>query len=282
MVLLGFLLLTGGCSLTEIESDLTDSNLFGKVMSVRVRSFYPIDDNGQISTGDPTSRMNRLTSYNTGGFSTEIISYDRKDNITWSATMEYDEENHLIIENSYMSDGSLNYSNQYTYTEGILTEVNTLDPDMFLLQHSDYIYNKDNQLSEILKYSSDETLLNRVVYEYEKSGGYRIETESTYDSTGTMTFYYKRKFRNEQLVTMDMEIHNEQGDWVTGYVYTYDSGGNVSSCGITNSFSGMEETYVYKTYVYGDFDGNNNWTIKYEFTDGTAEAVYTRELEYYD
>lgn len=268
--------------MTDIDSDLTNSNIFGKVKSVRVSSFYAVDDNGEISKGDPSSRLNRLTSYNTGGFSTEIVSYDRNDNITSSATMEYDEENNRIVENNYLADGSLSYSNHYTYTEGKLTEMNALDPGLFLLQHWDYIYDKDDQLTEILKYSWDETLLFQVVYEYEKSSGYRIETESTYDSTGTLTLYYKKKFRNDLLATLDMEVHNDQGNWVMAYVYTYDNGGNVSSCGITSSYNGMEDTYVYKTYMYGDFDKNNNWTLKLEFSDGTADAVYTREFEYYD
>jgi antitoxin component YwqK of YwqJK toxin-antitoxin module len=172
---------------------------------------------------------------------TEIRQHEYKFQVT-----EYDEKGNVLLEETYVADGSLGHKASYRYdSESRLIEELLLEEDDFVSEHRTMEYDEKSRLwkerSHYLDESYDET-----VFEYDEDGKLlsKVTTGDDGESGNTVKIEYNGKNPVSEIeYDSDEEIVGERH-------FEYDEDGNLESEAIRNQDGEYE--------LMHEYDGNGN------------------------
>ena len=194
------------CKQSEKKNDLTEENLKGKVKSIKGNTYEAIDKFGQIEKGDVLDAYFNI--YNEKGNKIEDNSYDSDGSLEYKYTYKYDKKENKIEENFYIY-GGLNSKSIYKYNEkGNKIELNVYDSDGRLVSKYTYKYDEKGNMIEENWYNSDGRLNSKTTYKYDEKGN-NIE-ENNYDSDGRLgkNYTYKYEYDKNNNWTQRIEYKN--------------------------------------------------------------------------
>lgn len=198
------------CSDTRKErTDWTLLNLKGKVKEFKEESFYAVEESGKAAKGDKGGKDPHMIHvvFNKNGYRTNEYMYEhdyslylkhdyiRNDNgkisemiQTYGSTnettrfvFEYEENGHAAKLTAYDKDGSLDYTQQFTYNDDgyvILTEIYFFNSYMNRKILSTYNDSYNNIETTFLDYNDE--LLYKLTYSYDSN--HNIAEECRYNS----------------------------------------------------------------------------------------------------
>jgi len=218
----------------------------------------------------------------------------------------YDENQNLIEEYNYNSDGRLESLSKFKYdNKGNRIELNT--------------YKADNTLESRITTKFDEKGNEIEVNFYNANGILYTKSVSKYDTTGNRIEYYHYNTNDNSEVSLDAKVYrkfddngneiesqkyNASGELISTVTSKYDANGNVIELISYNtkndSIDSMEKfkyddrnnlTEYYEFYANGnieykytlryEYDKMGNWIKEYFFEDEVQYPIFEREIEYY-
>ncbi|MDR1593221.1 MAG: hypothetical protein LBS43_01895 [Prevotellaceae bacterium] len=257
-------------------------NLKGKVKSVRSTGYTAITDTlGQIGKGEIIAVEwgfnNTFLKYNEKGKWTEYNSYEPDGSIIRKEVQEYDSEGCSVA--------------QYIYNHGVYA------------QKKLYVHDDNGNTTEVLRYTSTDTLVYRSVYKYDDKGnnieaaGY-VVTGSADSLVGTTVNKYDEKgncieksnykapwdLENKSLYKYDNEgkmieknNYDSKENLINKTMYKYNDEGFLTEVCVYNSEDKSDKKTSYK-YRY---DTVGNWIEKIDYESDIAAKIVERQIEYY-
>lgn len=292
----------------QVKSERKADGLIGAVKTVRGRTAYLINENGQLPqevpaishtvaydiTGRSLERADFLPDGSTDTRSTS--KYDTKgqeiehayyvhDSLVYRTVKTYNTKGREIQSIDYRANGSVNAKFISTYKqEGRLRETKERDTDGRLRRRLLFRLNGKNRIVEKLEYEADGTLHNKSIYAYDAKGN-KTEETNYYKSNGSFrnskdTFVYDTDGRlTEQAVYLDGVLSSRETS-------KYDRRGNVVE-NIRYDGDGTVEEIA--SWNYQDSDSRGNWTKavgrvsskRRQFPADRTMVAY-REISYFD
>lgn len=288
----------------NLNNDLENLNLFGKVKKMDARSYDALVKFATITRGEfIESDDNKKYEFNDKGFiveETEILS----DNFYGEKCIkEYDHQFNKIKEYYYDKvddEEILSFYMEFIYNDNNLIEVNTYNADNDMIGKSINKY-KDGLLQKVVNYSEDGSIENSLTKKY-NNDNLPVE-EISYDRHGDIkcvkifkynevikirsitennfidhkngmrrdeiTVFFENKFIEKKVIyTLFPKVSLKE------HYYKYDDYGNM-----------IEETHNFNKDVYSwqyTYDSHNNWIKKIYYNNTVPKHITERIIEYYE
>ena len=234
------------CGSDDKKNDLEETNLNGKVKSVKETMYSAVEKFGEPVKDEFITQY--VYYFNKDGFIKETDVFNESDELKERWKRKYDDDGNLIESNMYNSDGELEEKRKGKYDDGNIIEA--------------YIYDKYGELKEKWK------------HEYDNDGN-KIES-SIYDKDGELKERWKYKYYDDGNQT-ESNNYNEGEELKGSWVSKKDDDGNLIEL---NYYEDGE--LMFKTeYEYKEFD-NKNWLIRIGYEEEKATEIIEREIEYYN
>ncbi|MBK7566251.1 MAG: hypothetical protein IPI31_00335 [Bacteroidetes bacterium] len=271
ILILSAMLLFGCQREIKITSDLSESNLYGKVKSYREVEYKAITKFGKILKGEINSSKEIF--FNKNGNMMEQISNYSDGSLEYKNTYKYDENGNLIEDSS--SYWGFNSVSKYLYDEaGNLLQMDYMNTEDSLILRYIYKYDIDGRMAENSSYNSNGELHEKIKYKYDEMGNI-VETTSTNPNPllNDIT-YYKHDLKGNML-----EVNSKYPDGSQNYLntYEYDEKGNV----IKSHKEGIVFHNVTELTFQYEFDKVGNWISMISFKGEVAETLTERTINYY-
>lgn len=237
-----------------------------------ITSSWTMDANGNVSKEYFDAKGHKVKSADLGdGSLTPIVTtyqYDDKENLNKEVyadgtykTFQYDENNRIVSESCFTSDGKQTLETEYVYSEQgnllVMEDFEVENGQNNRFHYTDYTYDKLGQLTGVAEYSgndapNEEKLREcRMIYSYDLDG--RLETVrypvSRNGEIKGMKYVYDE---NNQKIEDRAIMENGREEVISSYRYT--GIGNLDSETIHIGFlDGMAEKVIYKKYSYDKF-----------------------------
>lgn len=183
---------------------------------------------------------------------------------------EYDESGHLLSEETFMADGSLEHKSSYTFdNEGRMIEEILVEEGDIISEHRTMEYDQKGRLLSEKRHYLDESY-DESTYTYDAED--RIIEKVTAGSDGE--FGSKLIFRYEGKYLVSETEYDIDGDILSSREFEYDEKGNL----ISESINSPEETFE-ASHEYDD-NGHRKVSRKYDDQGHLVERhTYTREAD---
>lgn len=278
------MLLLNGCSINDYNDDLCSINIFGKVKSIRERTYIADEKYGKISIGrqiDPIIENHSFyKEFNKDGFIQELINYDGEDAVKNSTKYKYDSENRLLKKKHYNSDGNLKKIVSYAYdAEHLESKYNITNDDT--TSRIEYYYDGEGLLILTENYSN-ETLTFSTEWIITGNDTSKIVEKTTTFSDVDDQIYEKEITELGKIVFYESDIIANPSRITISISYTYSKFGNLIEKSRIEKrwlFGSVTETN-YK-YSYDIFDKKNNWEAMYIYYNEELVNFIERKIEYY-
>ena len=290
----------------KIKNDLQSFNLGGNVKSI-TQEYYQVlqTDAGKDSVGQQweTTDRNFTIVFNEKGNISWANYYKTGTTLDYRYVYKYDAGGNRIEETWFDADNALDYritrkySNKgfleelkkYSDTTGECDEktVYEVDPtghatkstlydgNDALISTTTYVYDQYGHKTEEDVLGPKGKLMEKTMYVFDTKGN--EAEEDAYNGDGSLKT--KKKFHYGYMGNIaDQENYDNNGKLVEKFAYLYSDEGNET--GYTNTDRSGIILYQY-TYTY-EYDGKKNWTKKMELTNGKAEYMCSRKVEYYN
>ena len=283
-IILFLFILISGCELSNFENDLNEINTFGKVKSIRERTFIANEETGNITIGrqvDPADGSHsHYKEFNKKGFIIELIKYDGEDFVKSSAQYKYDSDNRILKEKLYSSDGNLNSIISYVYdSKHLISKFNIRNNDT--TSYIEFAYNDKDLLIEERHYSNSDLRYITDVRIIQSDSS--ITEERTTSFTDSEDIYYEKIItESNKLVYTELDMFlpdawPERTNIINTYMYN--DRGNISENKRITKRLTVEEFTI--TYDYEDYDNQDNWVSMYKYINGDLGNYIERKIEYY-
>lgn len=174
-----------------------------------------------------------------------------------------------------------NYS-QYLYQQHFKPDGKRDWTDMYRNSGGAYIYtysydSLDRASVKYMKYfGSDST---KIICSYNDNNNTKTETYLENDNYSVLQKYLYTYDDNKNLILV--KLLNDSGKVISKEDWQYDENSNITyNC--KYGYKNDTMTYQIPQYYYYVFDGNNNWTMKYNYTeDKELSSITVRKITYY-
>lgn len=231
------------------ETDLTKSNLNGKVKSYTISEYKAENRFGKIERG--RQKFSFAAKFNDKGNQVEKNSFNSDGSLDYNCTYKYDDKGNKVKENCYNSDGSL-----YKW----------------------YIYNYDDKGNKILEerfYKSGGVVRHtKLTRKYDEKGN-QVE-DNFYNSDGSLGARYIYKYDDKRNL-VESNFYKSDGSLGVRWIYKYDDKRNRVE---SNRYKSDGSLDIKHTFKY-EFDEIENWTKQIEFNKGTPILITERVFEYF-
>jgi flagellar hook protein FlgE len=267
--LLTFLIILSSCSNISKESDLSEENLKGDVVSTVDQYFEYDDQNNRLD-----ERGYKLTSYNVNGNVESIKNLDTPSPMSWyrSEDHHYDESGNktYIVRKqqeyyiNLMDSVAMQYDNL-----GRIVVREEFDRDRKLIGKNVYEYESRNSLPTIERlFDSDNKLKYNKKKTYNKNGDQIIEEVYLNDRILTRNDIQYEYYPNGLMSKMFLGS--------TYLTYEYDANGNLIEEATNRLRSEIRSVNIYEY----NYDKNGNWVNKISIKDEIVMYKVIRELKY--
>jgi len=247
---IAFFLITIEC---KSQFNLKQFELHGKIRSIKVKDFEPIDRFGEITNGKLLygydiyyfNLMGNVTERD--GYYFDSFSLETKN--LFKDIYKYDFNGNTIDFSTYNSEGILNSKETYSYRHiGKDIECITYKVDGNIKGKKVSKYNKNRNIIEDLLCDSNGTSVLKFTYKYDLNGN-QIE-QKMFDRDGVLIERENVKYNN-----IGMKVER-----------------------IVKNF--QENSYFEVTYEY-ELDEKRNWIKRNLFSNGKPHEIEERIIEYY-
>ncbi|GIZ15225.1 hypothetical protein [Capnocytophaga catalasegens] len=203
-----------------IHKNLKDSELHGKVKSVRLTTYTTVDKGGGV--------VDKGTVYKNAD--NHLIVFNEKGNI--------------IQHNEYYPDGKLWWKASYNYEKDknepkppikkiepkkeVKLEENTHKSLGNLRQKITYKYDRRGTLSEEITYNSQDVVLEKIIYKYDKQGN--VIEQNNFQNSDKLLNKYIAKYNNNNKLTEE-NLFNANGELLYQATFLYNEKGYLSQKG---------------------------------------------------
>jgi YD repeat-containing protein len=183
---------------------------------------------------------------------------------------EYDEQGHLLSEETFTADGSLEHKASYVYDEkGFLIEEILIEEDDEVSEHRTMEYDSNGRLvKEKMHYMDD--FYDEISYSYDSEGNLvsKISVDSEGEAGNKVIFEYKGKNLVSEVET------DSEGNVISSKHFEFDEAGNLIEEGIKSQDEEFEATYEY------DDKGHRTLARRYNAQGQLVERnTYMRDAE---
>lgn len=192
-------------------------------------------------------------------------------NLDISFKYEYDAENKLIKETSYLSSGTINTYILYEYdAENNLIKKTANKDDGSMNSLRIYEYDDNNNLLKEEAYDKNNKI--SYIYTYEYNDENNLIKSILYDPDNVVLYSNKYEYDDENNLIKKIF---DKGKYLEGeyYIYKYDIEGNKIKSEYYYSNGELKESYTY------EYDENNN-LIKDTFSKKSGQSIYCNTYEY--
>jgi len=278
-VLATLLLFAWSCKEKQtIKTDAQNLNLKGNVKSVSTISYYAIDVDGNISTGERGRKnsweKDKLTLFNVNGNVTEIQFFDSYDKPTGKREVNYDEVGRAVVEISYDASGEIDFRRTFTLdVKGNRIEERNYDSLGNLQFRSTSTFDSKGNEVESIWYNPDGTTDCLWVSEFDKNGN-RVKM-TRYDQDGGVEVIFAFTYGERGRIVEESEL---KPDGALLRKKTFDCDEN---CHVIEEVIVEKDGTVAKWKYDYELDDNNNWVKRIEYHNGIPKFVVVRTIEYY-
>lgn len=223
-------------------------NLRGKVKSVESVSFQYVNKEGNMVKGEPLSNFNTLEEYNTKGFKISGKRFSREGKDVSRWKYFYDKDNYLLkVE----------------------------------------VYNSENQLEELLKYTYDTQHRKEEVTGYDAKGNLTGKQVAHYNVNGDKINELSFNEKDSFLLNLDVVYDDKQNVSEKKFEdkdgkrvllkYVYDDKNNIAE---ENYYGDANQLYGQKRFSY-KYDSQGNWIERVEHIYEVQRVVTERKIEYF-
>lgn len=260
---------------------LSETNLNGKVKSIKEYKYNAIEEKFGKIEGEDLITI-RETKYDIKGNNIEKNTYDSKGELLWKIIFNNDRKGNILDASKYWSNGKLAEKIIYSYDDKeFLIEENLYDYNGKLVNKYTYIYNSKGNVKEKIMYNENGVLIEKTHYIYDAKGN-KVE-ENVYGSNNNLYYVYKYDSKSHLI---EMEYYHHENVIFNSSI-EYDLKGNKLN-EIHTYFDeyGLITDIDKFSYVYEDFDKENNWLRSFIYGQYNNENYHLfefleREIEYY-
>jgi len=260
----------------NLNNDLHDYNLKGKVKSVRETSYKAIDRFGEIQKGDIIDEFSLFSNYyvlynNRGNILTEI-EYDLDGSIDNKSTYSYDKNNRVLEIIWLNNDGSQDRWISKYDEHGYLVEDKWYEDDGSLYLKYQYVNDNNGNILSTSCYAADGTLKSKFIKKYDQKNNLLEHKE--YNSLGEIILEQQNRYDKSG---NRIEKIYKRSDFYNMSLSSYDDKNNVIE---EIDYSSDGKVKEKRTYSY-EYDKKNNWTTKIHYRNGNPLYIIEREIMYY-
>lgn len=260
----------------NLENDLLESNLNGKVKSVRETSYKAIDRFGEIQKGDIIDDeiliSNYYSLYNNKGNLIDLINYEIDGSIYNKTTITYDKNNRVSEIIWVYDDGNQDKWISKYDEHGYLIEDKSYNVDGSLYNKYLYINDNNGNLLSTSCYSADGTMRSKSFNKYDQKDN--LTEHKEYNSLGQITF--EQQYQYDKAGNM-VEYIYKRSDYFKKSISSYDDKNNLIE---EIDYSSEGKVKEKRTYSY-KYDKKNNWTTKIFYRNDIPLYLIEREIAYY-
>lgn len=294
------------------QTSLEKMKLYGKVQSLKITQYKAIDKFGEITTADTLKDGRGWTEikyvFDKNGNEIKSILYSKGRKYSYFSREIVDYENTLINEYKYNDYNNVlerrldkNTVWKYTYdTQQCLTSEECWRHDK-LDSKKIYTYDESDNEIEMNEYNKEGDLKYKTIYKYNENEDVVFKNAVRYDASGEVDYKSNRRydiagneihsdFRGEYFNSLTKKSYNAKNElieekdlyrsnkllWLKKF--DYDDYGNLIS-ETKDDYSSQNVDYE-KSYKY-EFDKDNNWIKKIEYSKVLPVKVVIREIYYY-
>lgn len=257
----------------ELNNDLKEFNLYGKVKQIKNKYYEANESFGEIGKGE------------FGGVIIKIFNPD----------------GNQVEEKNYNPDGSVNHKTIFKHNhKGLKTEERPYNKDGNPFNYYNYSYNDADQiLSKIWFNNSSNEIVQRETFEYDEKGNLITETTFSsntissvskykfddlgrkieynyFDNNGFLKWIRKYNYDDNNRLLEDISIDSYSKEMTKKTGYRYDKFGNIIEENKYNSDSSLKERTVFEY----EYDKNNNWIKKITYNNEAPKYILEREIVY--
>ena len=266
-----------GCA-TKKKTDLQNLALQGNVKQMIELQYLAVEKFGKVEKGDPyrTEGWDVVMNFNERGYYSKITYVDSYGKDVGYTDYLYSDQNVLIAEQNYDSEGGFSDKNVYSYDE-------------------------KKRVSQILMINSSDGLNGSSLVDYDDKD--HSVTESTYNSRGKL-LRKEVQIVDKNGLPVETKIYNEENNLVNYRKETFDKNGSRTELTVLSPEEevlmkvffkydkkenlvlqeGVDETgqaFLPMRYEY-EFDKQGNWTKRVEYVGDKPTFVLERQFEYYE
>lgn len=230
---------------TNLQSDLTESNLKGKVWKIE-KNIHNADAKVRCACGE-REECNQTT-----------YVYNEKGNLAESAAIEIDGKILITSRYIYDRDGACKEIDKYSGEKLVGKEVNIL---------------KGDKLMEVTTFDKNGVSENVCKYEYT---GDDVSDGTTYNAAGEIVSFFHNEYLNGQLYSQTEK--DKSGDITVITKYKRNGNNDV----IESIFNNPKINGEYKLTFDYEYDKEGNWIKKTQLFNGKIAGVVMRNITYYN
>jgi hypothetical protein len=205
----------------EFQDDLKTYNLKGDVKSIQERSYEVVNDkkgvlkrensgaydvdlefdkNHQLQSEKSFTSAGKLINTKTFEFKDRMLTEDEflPNSVIYKTKYTFDGDNNTII-SKRDKDGKQIHRTVNTFEKGLLTQKRIFDNNDQLIERYTYIYDKNGNVNEVVKYNAYEAL-------YKDSYGYDSKnnriSEARFDQNGNLSYQNVTKYKDSLISEM--------------------------------------------------------------------------------
>lgn len=268
---LALTLLLWSCSNTVQENSLKSHKLKGKVKSVKQYSYDSLQSiTEQAALVVPVI----VKSYNPEGNIVSYTVFNADGSVNSDIVTNYYDG--YSVDSMYFKNDLISQSTQEYNSKGLITKSagnGIIDNSPGRQNGTDYKYDKNSNLIEVVEYNKNRKLLSRVTYKY-NSSDQKIETRE-YNSLNKLEGHEVYEY-DKQANKIKSSYYNSLG--VLDHVNTY--GYNEKGDEIEASSHTISRNHRSNGKSLYEYDSNENWTKKISGS-GSNILITVREITYF-
>jgi len=190
------------------------------IKSSQIRSIEKIDFSINAAGKPLNSRKLSAQNFDRKGFLTNTFIYDKKGDVEYRYSYEYDKNENRIKTTRKNSDGRVVNYFTYEYNEhNNKVRAKRFNPDGILEEYYEYNYDSDGNLSSEDWYSADGNEVYRIENEYENN---RKAESKTFDENGNLVYRYIFKYDDRGNIVEEVKYDKDDKQaGIIQYIYKY-------------------------------------------------------------
>jgi hypothetical protein len=259
---------------TQKKTHLEEFGLKGNVKTIKETSYLEVEKFGGITREKDRSEKylekDFYSIFNKRGYKTQEYKYDSDGSLYSQFKYKYNNSGNIKIIRgtasllSFLAPTDYYYFFEYDLNENMILESHYQSSDLNLVYSYAYKYDENNNQIEVNHNKSNESLVSKLEYEYNDENN--KTKENHFDSDGNLESKTIYKYDDEGDL-IEWHRYKPDGSIASQGAFKYDDFGNI--------VEGGGFTYKY------EYDQEENWILKIEFSDNVKGHIIEREIEYF-
>ena len=280
-----------------MNTDVENEGLKGKIKIVVDSMFSAKEMFGEIMKD--TLEYTATCSFDTKGNMTKYYKYDGNGKLEYGYTFYYEYQNDKKETKRFSESNELIDYDVRTYNKKKLpVRIDWFDQNSMLKSRSDFTYDKSFRITSCIRYGHDGQIDQKWSFTYNADNSYELKSFESYrytvikynsDKTISEVLVYDYDFEEDEVEELEEKWIYSDDQTITGFIYDYNEELEQKICQVVDEWDMVVKSITYdekdkvkemESYKY-TYDKKGNWTQCIKYIDNKANIIRKRQITYY-